>query len=270
MSNPFGIDVSHDQYNIDWSEAASQVEFASMRATLGTHTVDGYFAENWSGAHEAGIEYVGAYHFLWNNGVDDGVEQAHNFLTQVGKVAEKGGAYDGTIAPILDYESSTKTVGPPPPPVAQAWLDTVEQATGIRPIVYCNLSTANDLGSQFADYPLWLALYRGSGVDTPPEVPPAWQWTFWQCSDKGSVPGIRTKVDINYHNGPLGTGLPAHQDPSHHDPPPSTEHTYTVRAGDSLSKIAAQFHCSLAELMHLNPQIANPNHIEIGQVLRVP
>jgi len=45
---------------------------------------------------------------------------------------------------------------------------------------------------------------------------------------------------------------------------------YTVRAGDTLSGIAASHHVSLAALEAANRQIANPNRISIGQVIHIP
>lgn len=47
------------------------------------------------------------------------------------------------------------------------------------------------------------------------------------------------------------------------------ELSYTVVKGDTLSRIAARNHMSLAELLKLNPQIKNPNLIYIGQVIHL-
>ncbi len=44
--------------------------------------------------------------------------------------------------------------------------------------------------------------------------------------------------------------------------------SYTVRSGDSLSQIATSHKTSVSELQRLN-NISNPNHIRVGQVLRV-
>lgn len=45
---------------------------------------------------------------------------------------------------------------------------------------------------------------------------------------------------------------------------------YVVKAGDTLSKIAARNGITLAELLKANPTITNPNKINIGDVISVP
>ena len=53
--------------------------------------------------------------------------------------------------------------------------------------------------------------------------------------------------------------------------PAGTDHatTYTVRRGDTLSGIAAEFGTSVKELADLN-DIADPSRLRVGQVLRLP
>jgi uncharacterized protein (TIGR02594 family) len=45
---------------------------------------------------------------------------------------------------------------------------------------------------------------------------------------------------------------------------------YRIQAGDTLTKIAGIYGISLAELLALNPQIENPDHIIVGQPVNVP
>jgi len=46
--------------------------------------------------------------------------------------------------------------------------------------------------------------------------------------------------------------------------------TYKVRPGDTLSKIAKRNGISLAQLLKTNPQITNPDKIQVGQVVNLP
>jgi len=46
--------------------------------------------------------------------------------------------------------------------------------------------------------------------------------------------------------------------------------TYTVKPGDTLSKIAMRNGVSLAQLLAANPQISNPNNIKVGDTINVP
>ena len=42
-----------------------------------------------------------------------------------------------------------------------------------------------------------------------------------------------------------------------------------VRSGDTLSRIVGSHNVSLARLIEVN-EITNPNHISVGQILRLP
>jgi LysM repeat protein len=50
----------------------------------------------------------------------------------------------------------------------------------------------------------------------------------------------------------------------------SSEQTYTVKSGDTLSEIAAMFNTSVSALLRANPQIENASVITPGQVLVIP
>ena len=51
--------------------------------------------------------------------------------------------------------------------------------------------------------------------------------------------------------------------------PASSCNTYTVRSGDTMSKIAVKYKLTLQQLESLNPQIKNPDMISVGQIINV-
>lgn len=53
-------------------------------------------------------------------------------------------------------------------------------------------------------------------------------------------------------------------------PSSSTTSTYTVKNGDTMYMIARRYGISLDSLINANPQISNPNIIQVGQVINIP
>lgn len=69
---------------------------------------------------------------------------------------------------------------------------------------------------------------------------------------------------------PSGQGVPGGDPDPNPQPVPSSSGTYVVQWGDTMRKIAARLDVSLADLLAVNPQIANPNLIFFGQILNIP
>lgn len=271
MANARGIDVSVYQGDIDWPQVvAGGIEFAFAKASEGTTSVDKKFAANWAGMEQAGLPR-GAYHFFRTS--SGGAAQAQHFIDVVGNAP-------GELPPVCDVET-----GSPQLSEVQAWLDTVEQHYNVRPMVYASLSFASDKLSSLGAYPLWVAEYNSHQA---PDVPRGWtDWTFWQHSDRGSVPGINGAVDLDVHNGPLvTTGVPNADEPQPKtpavdDPPPqpaeppsvnpapTPPRTYTVVAGDTLPSIADKLGVDLVQLAAIN-NLIDPADVVPGLVLTLP
>jgi lysozyme len=185
-----GIDVSHWQGTIDWQAVrGGGIDFAFIKATEGGTFTDPQFARNWAAAADAGIAR-GAYHYFRPN--VDAVKQAEHFL----RVTRLGA---GDLPAVLDVETSDGLAGDALLRAIRTWLETVERATGKRPIVY----TYPDFWNRYVSaspgpYQLWIASY---GRDQP-LMPIGWSdWTFWQSSATGRVPGIQGDVDLDHFRG---------------------------------------------------------------------
>jgi lysozyme len=187
-----GIDISHFQGTIDWSQVAQAGKmFAFVKATQGLTYVDPQFHANWAGVKAAGL-LRGAYHFYQPG--DDPRQQAEFFLQTV----ELG---PGDLPPALDVEISNGQSAGEIVQGVQEWLSAVQQALGVTPLLYTDRTFWNTLGAKgFGDYPLWVAEY---GV-TLPVLPAGWtSWAFWQFSEAGTVPGVTGSTDLDLFQGSL-------------------------------------------------------------------
>jgi len=194
-----GIDVSYYQENVDWAAvAASGIRYAFLKATEGAASVDRAFAKNRAKAAQAGL-LRGAYHFF--SPASSAQAQASLFLRTVGKLEP------GDLPPVLDLEAPDHWAGTAHPErigMITEWLDAVETALSVTPIVYLSPAFAAEILNNdpaLVRHPVWLAHYTEA---VGPRVPKPWvSWTFWQHTHGGHIPGIATPVDLNWYNGSL-------------------------------------------------------------------
>lgn len=197
-----GIDVSNYQHPggapINWPAVRqSGVEFAFIKATEGpvgcggNYYTNPWFQRDWAESAAAGV-YRGAYHFARPGDVASAVNQARHFVQTVGNM---NGPRD--LPPVLDIESSCGLDAAGIAAFARAWVYEVARLTGRTPILYTYFYFWRDTvqaDPSLGHLPLWIATYGPR-----PMVPPPWgQWTFWQHSSTGAVPGIAGNVDLNW------------------------------------------------------------------------
>jgi lysozyme len=197
-----GIDVSNHQGAIDWhAVAGAGYGFAFIKATEGDFFQDEFFGRNWQQSKAVGL-LRGAYHFARPSSGTPDVE-AQFFLDCVG---EAGGITEGDML-VLDIEDEKYHGGGAYGNVGNwslGFCEYVEEATGVKPIVYTGPWYVARPGVNFnafpqlAEYPLWLASYQ----DDMPTAPHPWPFvSFWQFTDKGRVPGVSGDCDLNLFNG---------------------------------------------------------------------
>ena len=195
-----GIDVSHWQREIDWSEVKrSGVKFAFIKATefpdkRTSIFIDGEMRKNIAGASANGILWS-AYHFFRTH--IDPVIQAKVFCETVGDFY--------SLPPVLDLEAAGSK-GERLNYKVRQFLDEAERITNKRPIIYSSggfwrsyLANEKRSHTDWARaYPLWIAQYTNLW---PTPLYPWAGWEFWQYTDKGKIPGVITHVDLNWFNG---------------------------------------------------------------------
>lgn len=193
-----GIDVSHYQGAIDWTQvAASGVRFAFAKATQGQNYVDPTYATNEAGAAAAGIAF-GAYDFAHPDASPNGaIVEADHFVD----VAQP---QPGQLLPVLDLETTGGLTSDELTAWTLAWLGEVAARTGVHPMVY---TSPNGWANRMADTTaiadagytaLWVAHWNVASPRVPANDWEGHGWTFWQYSDCGSVPGITGCVDSDW------------------------------------------------------------------------
>ena len=189
-----GIDVSYYEGTINWTKVKNAgKDFAFIRLSDGKNHVDSKFAANWAGAKNAGV-IRGAYQFF---------RPAQSATTQANLLLDKMGPLEaGDLPPTLDVEVTDGVSAHNIRAGIATWIDVVENATGMVPIVYTSPGFWDGLNEGAESTILWDAHWRVSH----PRVPPSWgDWTFWQYTDSGSVSGITgsATVDLNVFHGTL-------------------------------------------------------------------
>lgn len=196
-----GIDVSHWQSDIDWPRVkASGVEFCFYKATeypLGKTDiyVDVNLEANAQGCADNNI-YCAPYHFFRTH-VDPEV-QAAGFLGVIRDLPFN-------MLPVIDLEVAGKS-GAALCEMVEAFCLVIENELKAKPIIYTaggfwrsymikdNYSNVD----RFAGYPLWIAQWTKYW---PNYLYPFAAFNFWQYSETGRIPGIKTHVDLDWFNG---------------------------------------------------------------------
>lgn len=192
-----GIDVSKFQGKINWSKVnADGVEYAFIRmgyrgyGSSGKLVMDETFEDNIKGATSNGVD-VGVYFFSQAVTEEEAIEEANYILSAIE-------GYDVTYPIVIDIEEVTDSDARTAKLTKEEWTrnciafcETVK-AAGYTPMIYGNLKTffiMLDM-EQLEMYDKWFAYY-----DTPVYFP--YEFKIWQYTDKGSVDGISSDVDLN-------------------------------------------------------------------------
>lgn len=186
-----GVDLSHWQSNFD---AFNSVDFAIIKATEGVGYVDPACDTLYQRCKKAG-KLLGVYHFARPDLNNSAIAEADWFIKNI-----QGYIKEAIL--VLDWESGY--LGNVE--WAKAFLDRVQEKTGIKALLYASRSPINSFNWSSvanADYGLWVADY---GANTGQECtkPVVKWWPFyilWQYTSRGRVAGYNGDVDLNNFYG---------------------------------------------------------------------
>ena len=270
--NIHGIDVSYFQGNIDWSAVKDfGIQFAMLRAGYGEGNIDKQFYRNAGECNRLGIPF-GVYWFSYAYTRQGARREAEYCVDAIKNYkVQYPVAFDFENASI-DYarRHGVHATSALVTALAEEFCKRVEEL-GYFSMYYSNHDL---LRRMFSDslrdkYSLWYARYAdASGMDNI---------GMWQFSDNGRVAGITGSVDLDiayydFADVIAKAGLNHLKEEVITPKPPSPKPeviTYTVRPGDSLSRIAARYGISYQSLASYN-NIQNANRIYPGQVIKIP
>jgi GH25 family lysozyme M1 (1,4-beta-N-acetylmuramidase) len=201
-----GIDVSRYQGKIDWQAVkASGITFAIIKVGHRTYdkgviVEDPYASYNLWQAAEAGLQ-VGVYFATAAVSEDEAIEEANWTLDFISKYSItypvtydcEGFEYGGNRMSQVSKDERTSN--------AIAFVQTV-QSQGYEGMVHSTMNSFS--GSRDWDYDrlkanckLWVAYYSGGDEITDHSPGADGSYDMWQYTQKGSVSGISSYVDLN-------------------------------------------------------------------------
>jgi len=271
-----GIDVSTFQSNINWNQVKlSGIKFAIIRAGYGSDPsqIDSKFKQNIEACIKLGID-VYVYWFNYFTSSANAKLEANTcyniikpYLSNI-KTIYSDFEYDSNRYFLRingRYVNRTELTD-----LNNVFLEQLHTLTSFnydRLGIYVNKDYYNNMidfkrfKKYHNEYKLWFAIYDNSDTQYN-------NCNIKQYSNKGSVPGISGNVDMDYlyvnkvvvKSDPINISKPSLNKTNYIN--------YTVKSGDTLSAIARKYGTTYQQLAKIN-NIANPNLIHIGQVIKV-
>lgn len=265
MSQLKGIDISRWQGFIDWDKVKTAVNFAMIKLGGSDDGLypDGQGVRNAQEARRVGILH-GFYFYL--GGVHSSADEIQHIKNLIVSI---GGLQPGECI-ALDWEESNTVEVAYLTEIAQGLIDAGLPA----PIIYMSWSRVR--GQDWTplvklDCGLWVAAWGDNdNIAEENEVPGSDEWPFWaiwQYTSNDTIPGIGGRVDADLFSadadafvryGAKGAVSVPQPVPATAAPAPANPRTYTAKAGDNMSAIAAAHGMSIGLLIQLNPSAGHP------------
>ncbi len=257
-----GIDVSAYQGQINFAEVKNAgIDVVYIKSSEGDYLEDPEFKNNYNKAKNNGLN-VGFYHFVRARNEEEAIKEAEFFSNVISGT-------DPNCRLAMDFEVFGDLSREEINFISMIFLEKTKELTGKDLVIYSNTYDAinifsNELAKQ---YPLWVAQY---GVSRPSDNGKWSNWIGFQYSDNGEISGISGRVDLDRFTEAIflnnSSEVPKPQNPS----PEEIQNVifYTVKRGDTLSKIAYMYGVTVEQIAREN-NIKNVNLIFTGEVLQI-
>ena len=180
-----GIDISSHQGFIDWEKVSSDkdIRFVYIKATEGATYRSPHYAHNLTQARRYGM-LVGSYHYLTSTSPIN--EQFENFSKFALKNIQD-------LIPMLDVEVRGNWSRSQLIDSVEKFCQLAELHYGVQPMIYSTMGFYNkNLTPHFNKHHLYIGRYS----NTQPQINWEGEYTIWQYSETGIIPGIDAYVDL--------------------------------------------------------------------------
>ena len=188
---PIGIDVSWENGEIDWAQAAAEVDFAVIRATEGT-MVDDEFTNNADGCTANAVPFGVSVYTLAQD-ADDAIAEAELVIEMLDGYTLDLPIYmefeDADMYALTDAEKLA---------VVEAFVETVTEA-GYEAGLYATMDTYNAYfasNSYYSTLNIWVSDLDATSL-------PLASANMWQYAWDGTVAGVDNGASLNYYYGDL-------------------------------------------------------------------
>ena len=273
MSMYYGFDISKWNGDVDLNKAkATGKSFVLIRSSYGNvydypDQEDSKFFTNVRKAKEAGLDF-GVYHYSYATTVSGMQAEAKGFVNLLNKIKPIPYFVALDIEEQTQYNLSVNQLEK----IIKAFIDVVEKA-GYFCALYSYEYFLSKLPASLRNrYAIWCA-----NISNTPSIP----YGVHQYSFKGSINGISGDVDLNrtsidyayiIKNAGLNGYTKDKTTPTNQLETITKNEiedvTYTVKSGDTLSKIADKYGVTVKQII-ANNDIENPDLIYAGQKILI-
>lgn len=197
-----GVDLSKNNWVNDYNQVKDAVDCAILKIIQKDGNLEDAFLQHLEGCRSANLPVVGVYNYSYATTKE---KAAYDAALVVGYLK----AVNLSCAVWLDLEDKV-TCG-----LAHTLIDIIREYSKVMALnnlpfgVYCSQSYYDQYlkswANEIIDVPIWIArYYAGDKIFTPAmdpdsnKLPNIVNTCIWQYTSKGTVPGIKGAVDLDY------------------------------------------------------------------------